>query len=107
MSSVDLITLELVQEYLVSTVREMRATMIMTAHSSIIYEGHERMADVVKPAKVNIHGGAVAMGHPIGASGAAVLVKLVYAMVDRGARRGIAALCLGGGSAVALAVELV
>ena len=57
-------------------------------------------------AKVNIYGGAVALGHPIGASGAAVLVKLVYAMIDRGARRGVAALCLGGGSAVALAVEL-
>lgn len=55
--------------------------------------------------KVNIYGGAVAMGHPIGASGAAVLVKLVHAMADRGAKRGIAALCLGGGSAVALAVE--
>jgi len=55
--------------------------------------------------KVNIHGGAVALGHPIGASGAAVLVKLVYAMIDRGAKRGVASLCLGGGSAVALAVE--
>jgi len=55
--------------------------------------------------KVNIFGGAVALGHPIGASGAAVLVKLIYAMADRGAKRGIAALCLGGGSAVALAVE--
>jgi acetyl-CoA C-acetyltransferase len=57
-------------------------------------------------AKVNVHGGAVALGHPIGASGAAVLVKLVYAMTDRRAKRGVAALCLGGGSAVALAVEL-
>jgi acetyl-CoA C-acetyltransferase len=57
-------------------------------------------------AKVNVYGGAVALGHPIGASGGAVLVKLVYAMVDRGAKRGIASLCLGGGSAVALAVEL-
>jgi acetyl-CoA C-acetyltransferase len=57
-------------------------------------------------AKVNVHGGAIALGHPIGASGAAVLVKLVYAMNDRGAKRGVAALCLGGGSAVALAVEL-
>jgi acetyl-CoA C-acetyltransferase len=56
-------------------------------------------------AKVNVNGGAVALGHPIGASGAAVLVKLLYAMVDRGAKRGIASLCLGGGSAVALAVE--
>jgi acetyl-CoA C-acetyltransferase len=58
-------------------------------------------------AKVNVYGGAVAMGHPIGASGAAVLVKLIYAMADRGAKRGVAALCLGGGSAVALAVELI
>jgi acetyl-CoA C-acetyltransferase len=56
--------------------------------------------------KVNINGGAVALGHPIGASGAAVLVKLIYAMADRRAKRGVAALCLGGGSAVALAVEL-
>jgi acetyl-CoA C-acetyltransferase len=57
-------------------------------------------------AKVNIYGGAVALGHPIGASGAAVVVKLVYAMADRGAKRGVASLCLGGGGAVALAVEL-
>jgi acetyl-CoA C-acetyltransferase len=57
-------------------------------------------------ARVNVNGGAVAIGHPIGASGAAILVKLIYAMTDRGARRGIASLCLGGGGAVALAVEL-
>ncbi len=57
------------------------------------------------PARVNVHGGAVALGHPIGASGAAILVKLLYAMAQRGARKGIAALCLGGGNAVALAVE--
>ncbi|MGA9584340.1 MAG: acetyl-CoA C-acetyltransferase [Terracidiphilus sp.] len=56
-------------------------------------------------ARVNVNGGAVALGHPIGASGAAVLVKLIYAMADRRAKRGIASLCLGGGSAVALAVE--
>ena len=56
-------------------------------------------------ARVNVNGGAVALGHPIGASGAAVLVKLIYAMADHGAKRGIASLCLGGGSAVALAVE--
>jgi len=55
--------------------------------------------------KVNVNGGAVALGHPIGASGAAVLVKLIYAMADRGAKRGVAGLCLGGGGAVALAVE--
>ncbi len=57
------------------------------------------------PLRVNVNGGAVALGHPIGASGAAVLVKLVYAMADRGAKRGVAALCLGGGNAVALAIE--
>jgi len=55
--------------------------------------------------KVNVNGGAVAIGHPIGASGARVLVTLVYEMILRNARRGIAALCLGGGNAVAMAVE--
>jgi len=57
------------------------------------------------PAKVNVHGGAVALGHPIGASGARVLVTLLYAMQRYGKSKGIAALCLGGGNAVALAVE--
>lgn len=57
--------------------------------------------------RVNVHGGAVALGHPIGASGAAVLVKLLYAMAQRDKKRGIAALCLGGGNAVGLAVERV
>jgi len=55
--------------------------------------------------RVNVYGGAVALGHPIGASGGAVLVKLLYALAQRGKSRGIAALCLGGGNAVALAVE--
>ena len=57
------------------------------------------------PAKVNVNGGAVALGHPIGASGARILVTLLHAMKQRDARRGIAALCLGGGNAVAMAVE--
>jgi acetyl-CoA C-acetyltransferase len=61
----------------------------------------------IDPARVNVHGGAVALGHPIGASGARVLTTLLYAMKRRGARRGIAALCLGGGNGVALAVEAV
>lgn len=56
-------------------------------------------------ARVNIHGGAVALGHPIGASGARVLVTLLYAMARQNKKKGIAALCLGGGNAVALAVE--
>ncbi|MDE3201475.1 MAG: acetyl-CoA C-acetyltransferase [Acidobacteriota bacterium] len=59
------------------------------------------------PAKVNIHGGAVAIGHPIGASGARVLVTLLHALAETGKRKGVAALCLGGGNAVALAVERV
>jgi acetyl-CoA C-acetyltransferase len=57
------------------------------------------------PSKVNVNGGAVAIGHPIGASGARVLVTLIYEMARRNSKRGIAALCLGGGNAVAMAVE--
>ena len=55
--------------------------------------------------RVNVHGGAIALGHPIGASGARVLTTLLYAMQDRGARSGVATLCLGGGDAVALSVS--
>jgi acetyl-CoA C-acetyltransferase len=57
------------------------------------------------PEKVNVNGGAVALGHPIGASGARVLVTLIYEMIRRDVHRGVAALCLGGGNAVAMAVE--
>ena len=57
--------------------------------------------------RVNVHGGAVALGHPIGASGARVLTTLLHALRDRGGRTGLATLCLGGGNAVALSVELV
>jgi acetyl-CoA C-acetyltransferase len=57
-------------------------------------------------AKVNVNGGAVALGHPIGASGARILVTLLHALRQRGGKRGIAALCLGGGNGVALAVEM-
>ena len=59
----------------------------------------------LSPERVNVHGGAIALGHPIGASGARVLVSLLYAMQQRGARLGVAALCLGGGNAVAMLVE--
>jgi len=59
----------------------------------------------IDPGRVNVHGGAVALGHPIGASGARILTTLLYALERRGARRGIASLCLGGGNGVALAVE--
>jgi acetyl-CoA C-acetyltransferase len=66
---------------------------------AVIQETH------LNPEKVNVNGGAVALGHPIGASGARVLVTLLYEMERRNLHRGIAALCLGGGNAVALAIE--
>ena len=56
-------------------------------------------------ARVNVNGGAIALGHPIGASGARVLVTLLYALKQRGLKRGLASLCLGGGNAVAMVVE--
>lgn len=58
------------------------------------------------PDRVNVHGGAVALGHPIGASAARILTTLLYALKRTGGKRGIASLCIGGGGAVALAVEL-
>ncbi|HKB14799.1 MAG TPA: acetyl-CoA C-acetyltransferase [Planctomycetota bacterium] len=61
----------------------------------------------VDPERLNVNGGAVALGHPIGASGARVLTTLLHAMADRGVSHGLAALCLGGGNAVAMAVERV
>ncbi len=57
--------------------------------------------------RVNVHGGSVALGHPIGASGTRILVTLMYALKDRGLKKGLATLCLGGGNAVALAIEMV
>jgi acetyl-CoA C-acetyltransferase len=57
--------------------------------------------------RVNVHGGAVALGHPIGATGARILTTLIYALKHRDMKKGIAALCLGGGDAVAMAVEMV
>ncbi len=63
---------------------------------------HELQLD---PAKVNVYGGAIALGHPIGASGARVLVTLLHALEERNLRRGLASLCLGGGNAVAMIVE--
>lgn len=61
----------------------------------------------VDPAKVNINGGAIALGHPIGASGARVLVTLIYALKRTGKKRGVASLCVGGGMGVAMAIEMV
>ncbi|MBV9181175.1 MAG: acetyl-CoA C-acetyltransferase [Acidobacteria bacterium] len=59
----------------------------------------------LNPERVNVNGGAVAIGHPIGASGARILVTLIYEMIRRDVKRGVAALCLGGGNAVAMAIE--
>jgi acetyl-CoA C-acetyltransferase len=60
----------------------------------------------IEPSRVNVQGGAVALGHPIGASGARVLTTLIYALRRTGKTRGIASLCLGGGNGVALAIEV-
>lgn len=66
------------------------------------------MADLAIPhEKVNVNGGACALGHPLGASGARVLVTLIAALANRGKKRGIASLCIGGGEAVAMAIELI
>lgn len=61
----------------------------------------------LNPEQVNIHGGACALGHPIGASGARILVTLIHALKQKGKKRGVAALCIGGGEATAMAIELV
>jgi acetyl-CoA C-acetyltransferase len=86
----------------------------LTARDIDLYEINEAFAVVAMAcakqcsldlAKVNVRGGAVALGHPIGASGARILTTLLYAMADRKAKRGLATLCIGGGEAVALVVE--
>jgi acetyl-CoA C-acetyltransferase len=56
--------------------------------------------------KVNVNGGGISLGHPIGASGARILTTLIYALKERGLKRGLASLCLGGGEAVAMAIEI-
>jgi acetyl-CoA C-acetyltransferase len=57
--------------------------------------------------KINIHGGATALGHPIGASGTRIIVTLIGALKQKGLKRGVASLCIGGGEATAIAIELV
>ncbi len=71
---------------------------------AVVSIANNRMLDL-DPARVNVWGGAVALGHPIGASGARVLVTLLSALADAGKRRGVASLCIGGGEGIALAVE--
>jgi acetyl-CoA C-acetyltransferase len=86
-----------------------------TAADVDLYEINEAFAVVamaamkehgLPPEKVNVHGGACALGHPIGASGARILVTLIGALRKTGGRRGVASLCIGGGEATAMAVEL-
>jgi acetyl-CoA C-acetyltransferase len=98
----------------VSGVRKLWAKAGWTKDDVDLYELNEAFAvqalGVVRELglsldKVNVNGGAVAIGHPIGASGARVLVTLIYEMIRRDAHRGVAALCLGGGNSVALGVE--
>jgi acetyl-CoA C-acetyltransferase len=60
----------------------------------------------IDPAKVNVNGGAIALGHPIGASGARVLTTLIYALQARGGGRGVASLCIGGGMGIAMVIEV-
>jgi len=57
--------------------------------------------------KVNVRGGAIALGHPIGSSGTKILTTLIHALQDSGGKRGLVTLCLGGGGAVALSIELI
>jgi acetyl-CoA C-acetyltransferase len=88
----------------------------MTVDDIDLFEINEAFAAVALAAmkdvnipheKLNVNGGAVALGHPIGASGARILVTLIHAMQERGARRGLAAICIGGGEAAAMIVEIV
>lgn len=82
-------------------VNEAFASQVLADLRGLAREGHR-----VPMEKVNIHGGAIALGHPLGASGARVLVTLIHALKANNLKRGVAALCLGGGEAVALCVEM-
>jgi acetyl-CoA C-acetyltransferase len=98
----------------VYAVRQVLERAQLSAHDIDLFELNEAFAAQMLACgnelrldeeRVNVHGGAIALGHPIGASGARVLVTLLYALQQRGQRRGLAALCLGGGNAVAMVVE--
>ncbi|MGH8267249.1 MAG: thiolase family protein [Steroidobacteraceae bacterium] len=98
----------------VGAIRKVLTQLSWKPHDADLYEINEAFAVVtmaamrdidIDPARVNVNGGACALGHPIGATGARILTTLVHALRRRGGRRGIASLCIGGGEAVALAVE--
>ncbi len=99
----------------VGAIKKTLAKLGWRPHDADLYEINEAFAAVtmaamrdvdIDPARVNVHGGACALGHPIGATGARILTTLVHSLKRRGGKRGIASLCIGGGEAVALAVEL-
>ena len=96
-------------------IRKVLTQLTWKPHDADLYEINEAFAVVtmaamrdidIDHARVNVAGGACALGHPIGATGARILTTLVHALRRRGGRRGIASLCIGGGEAVALAVEV-
>ena len=100
----------------VGAVRKLLAKTGWSADEVDLYEINEAFACVpmawmkdlgVPHDKVNVHGGAIALGHPIGASGARIITTLIAALQERGGKRGIASLCIGGGEATAVAVELI
>ena len=97
-------------------IRKLFAATGWDAQSTDLFEINEAFAVVAMAAmhdldlphdKVNVHGGACALGHPLGASGARIMVTLIAALEKYGMKRGIASLCIGGGEATAVAVELV
>jgi acetyl-CoA C-acetyltransferase len=100
----------------VGAIRKVLGQLGWRPHDADLYEINEAFAVVtmaamrdidIDHARVNVNGGACALGHPIGATGARILTTLLYALRRRGGKRGIASLCIGGGEAVALAVEVV
>jgi acetyl-CoA C-acetyltransferase len=95
-----------VQKLLVKTGWTMQSVDLFELNEAFSVQAIAVMEQLSLPAeKVNVNGGAVALGHPIGASGARILVTLIFEMIRRKSRRGIATLCLGGGNAVAMAIE--
>ena len=100
----------------VGAIRKVLTRLGWKPHDADLYEVNEAFAVVtmaamhdldIDHARVNVNGGACALGHPIGATGARILTTLIHALRRRGGRRGIASLCIGGGEAVAVAVELI
>ncbi len=99
----------------VSAIKNLQTKLGWSPDDVDLYEVNEAFAVVtmaamhdigIEHSKVNVNGGAVALGHPIGATGARITTTLLYALKERGLKRGIASLCIGGGEAVAIAVEL-